>query len=109
VIGVSVDGERDILGLWAGDGGEGREVLAERLRGDQEPRRAGCLHRCLRGPEGPPEAIGTTWELATIQASIIHLIGSTSRFASREYWDEMSRDLRPVYTASSEAAARERY
>lgn len=27
VIGVSVDGERDILGLWAGTGGEG-EILA---------------------------------------------------------------------------------
>ncbi len=23
MIGVTVDGERDILGLWAGDGGEG--------------------------------------------------------------------------------------
>jgi hypothetical protein len=27
----------------------------------------------------------------------------------RQYWDEMSRDLRPVYTAPSEAAAKERF
>jgi putative transposase len=47
VIGVTVDGERDILGLWAGDGGEGTGVLAWRVHRDQEPRRQGCLHRCL--------------------------------------------------------------
>lgn len=40
---------------------------------------------------------------------MIHLIRNTFRFASRKYWDEMSRDLRPVYTAPSEAAARERF
>jgi transposase-like protein len=40
---------------------------------------------------------------------VIHLIRNTFRFASRTYWDEMSRDLRPVYTAPSEAAARERF
>jgi putative transposase len=47
VIGVTVDGERDILGLWAGGWRGGREVLAERVHRDQEPRCAGCLYRCL--------------------------------------------------------------
>jgi putative transposase len=88
-----------------------RKVLAERVLRDQEPRRAGCLYCRLRWPEGPSGgAITTTWELATVQACVIHLIRNTFRFASRKYWDEMSRDLRPVYTASSEAvAARERF
>jgi len=40
---------------------------------------------------------------------VIHLIRNTFRFASRKYWEEMSRDLRPVYTAPSEAVARERF
>jgi hypothetical protein len=53
VIGVTVDGERDILGLWAGDGGEGAKFLAECLHRDQEPRRAGRLHRGLRRSEEP--------------------------------------------------------
>ncbi len=67
-----------------------------------------CIAVC-DGLKGLPEAITTTWELATMQACIIHLIRNTFRFASRKYWDEMSRDLRPVYTAPSEAAARERF
>ena len=36
-IGVTCAGERDILGLWAGDGGKG-EVLAGGPDRDQEPR-----------------------------------------------------------------------
>ena len=108
VIGVTVDGERDILGLWAGDGGEGAKfwlsVFTEiKNRGVQDV----CIAVC-DGLKGLPEAITTTWELATVQACVIHLIRNTFRFASRKYWEEMSRDLRPVYTASSEAVARER-
>jgi transposase-like protein len=37
------------------------------------------------------------------------LIRNTFRFASRKYWDEMARDLRPVYTAPSEPSAKERF
>ena len=42
-----------------------------------------------------------------VQTCIVHLIRNTFRYAARQYWDEMSRDLRPVYTAPSEVAAKE--
>ncbi|MEU3476557.1 IS256 family transposase [Rhodococcus sp. NPDC006774] len=108
-IGVTVNGERDILGIWAGDGGEGAKfwlsVLTEiKNRGVGDV----CIVVC-DGLKGLPDAINTVWELAVVQTCIIHLIRNTFRFASRKYWDEMSRDLRPVYTAPSEAAARERF
>jgi putative transposase len=109
VIGVSVDGERDILGLWAGDGGEGAKFW---LSVFTEIKNRGVLDVCIAvcdGLKGLPEAITATWELATVQACVIHLIRNTFRFASRKYWDQMSRDLRPVYTAPSEAVARERF
>jgi transposase-like protein len=108
-IGVSVNGERDILGLWAGDGGEGAKfwlsVLTEiKNRGVEDV----CITVC-DGLKGLPEAINTVWELAVVQTCIVHLIRNTFRYAARQYWDEMSRDLRPVYTAPSEAAAKERF
>lgn len=108
-IGVTVNGERDILGIWAGDGGEGAKfwlsVLTEiKNRGVGDV----CIVVC-DGLKGLPEAINTVWELAVVQTCIIHLIRNTFRFASRKYWDEMSRDLKPVYTAPSESAARERF
>ena len=49
------------------------------------------------------------WELAVVQACIIHLIRNTFRFASRKYWDQIAHDLRPVYTAASEAEALARF
>ena len=51
VIGVTVNGERDILGLWAGDGGEGAKFWLGGADRDQEPRRRGRLHRGLRRAE----------------------------------------------------------
>jgi len=108
-VGVTVTGHRDILGLWAGDGGEGAKfwlsVLTEiKNRGTADV----CIVVC-DGLKGLPEAIGAVWELATVQTCVIHLIRNTFRYASRRYWDEMARDLRPVYTAPSEAAAKERW
>ena len=90
VIGVTVNGERDILGLWAGDGGEGAKFWLAGADRVEEPRRRRRVHRGLRRPEGPPDAINTVWELAIVQACIIHLIRNTFRFASRKYWDQIA-------------------
>jgi putative transposase len=108
-IGVTVNGERDILGLWAGDGGEGAKfwlsVLTEiKNRGVQDV----CIVIC-DGLRGLPDAVTATWELATVQACIIHLVRNTFRYASRRDWDALAKDLRPVYTAPTEAAAAERF
>lgn len=106
VIGVTVNGERDILGLWAGDGSEGAKfwlaVLTEiKNRGVQDV----CIVVC-DGLKGLPESITTTWQYATVQACILHLIRNTFRYASRKDWDELARDLRPIYTAvNAELAA----
>ena len=108
-IGVTVNGERDILGIWAGEGGEGAKFWLAVLT---ETKNRGVADVCIvvcDGLKGLPEAINTVWELAVVQTCIIHLIRNTFRFASRKYWDEMARDLKPVYTAPSESAAKERF
>src|SRR3984957_14639731 len=54
-LGVTVDGERDVLGLWAGGArrrGRG-QVLAAGPDRNQEPRRARRVHAGLRRAEGP--------------------------------------------------------
>jgi len=72
VIGVTVNGERDILGLWAGDGSEGAKfwlaVLTEiKNRGVEDV----CLVVC-DGLKGLPESITTTWTYAQVQTCILH-------------------------------------
>ena len=51
-IGVTLGGERDILGLWAGTGGEGAKFTDERADRSTQPRRQGRLLRRLRRAEG---------------------------------------------------------
>ena len=104
-VGVTVDGKRDILGLWVGTGGEGAkywlQVLTEiKNRGVEDA----CIVVC-DGLKGLPESIEATWPLALVQTCVLHLIRNTFRLASRADWDKMARDLRPVYTAVNEADA----
>lgn len=103
VIGVTCTGERDILGLWAGDGSEGAKT---------EIKNRGVADVCIAvcdGLKGLPDAINTVWEQTVVQTCVIHLLRNTFRYASRKYWDQISKDLRPVYTAPTEAAAKERF
>jgi transposase-like protein len=105
-IGVSLDGERDILGLWAGQGGEGAKfwmaVLTDlRNRGVKDTFFVVC-----DGLKGLPEVVSNVWPEAIVQTCIIHLIRNTFRLTSRKYWDELKRGLKPIYTAVNATAAR---
>jgi putative transposase len=105
-IGVTLAGEKDILGLWAGTGGEGAKfwmsVLTDlRNRGVKDVFFVVC-----DGLKGLPEVVANVWPQAIVQTCIIHLIRNTFRLTSRRYWDEIKRDLKPIYTAVNAAAAR---
>ena len=105
-IGVSLAGEREILGLWAGTGGEGAKfwmsVLTDlRNRGVKDTYFVVC-----DGLKGLPEVVSNVWPAAIVQTCIIHLIRNTFRLTSRRYWDELKKDLWPIYTAVNATAAR---
>lgn len=72
VMGVTVNGERDILGIWSGDGAEGArfwlQVFTElKNRGVEDVLIAVC-----DGLKGLPEAINTTWEQTVVQTLSLH-------------------------------------
>lgn len=104
-IGVNLQGERDVLGLWAGSGGEGAKhwlaVLTElRVRGVRD-----VLILCCDGLKGLPESVAEVWPLATVQTCVVHLMRNTLRYTSRQDWGKISRALKNVYHASSVEAA----
>jgi putative transposase len=108
-IGVTLAGERDILGLWAGTGGEGAKfwmaVLTDlRNRGIRDTFFVVC-----DGLKGLPEVVSNVWPQAIVQTCIIHLIRNTFRLTSRRYWDEIKRDIKPIYTAVNATAARDAF
>ena len=99
VIGVTVDGRKDVLGLWAGTGGEGAKfwmsVLTDlRNRGVRD-----VFFLVCDGLKGLPEVIEQVWPLTIIQTCIVHLIRNTIRLTSRRDWDELKRSIKPLYEA----------
>jgi len=106
---VTCDGMREILGLWAGDGGEGAKYWLHVLT---EIKNRGVADVCMvvcDGLKGLPEAIGAVWPQAITQTCVVHLLRASFRYAARQDWDALAKALRPVYTAATEEAALERF
>jgi putative transposase len=105
-IGVTLAGDKDILGLWAGTGGEGAKfwmsVLTDlRNRGIKDVFFVVC-----DGLKGLPDVVANVWPQAIVQTCIVHLIRNTFRLTSKRDWDAMKRDVKLIYTAVSAEAAR---
>jgi putative transposase len=104
-IGVTVDGNKDVLGLWAGVGGEGAKfwmsvVVDLKNRGIRD-----VFFLVCDGLKGLPDVVVNVWPATIVQTCIIHLIRNTFRLTSRKDWDAMKRDVKPVYTAPTPDAA----
>src|SRR6516165_8304371 len=110
-LGVTVDGERDVLGLWAGEHGDGGgakfwlRVLSEiKNRGTRDV----CMLVC-DGLKGLPDAVNSVWDKTVVQTCIVHLLRNSFKYASKRDWAEVAKDLKPVYTAPSDKAAFDRF
>jgi transposase-like protein len=106
-IGVTLAGEKDILGLWAGTGGEGAKFWMAVLTDIRNRGVTDVFFLVCDGLKGLPDAVGNVWPLTTVQTCIIHLLRNTFHLASKRDWDALKRDIRPVYTAVNAAAARD--
>ena len=105
-IGVTLAGEKDILGLWAGTGGEGAKFWMSVLTDIRNRGVKDVFFLVCDGLKGLPEAVGNVWPLTVVQTCIIHLIRNTFHLASKRDWDALKRDVKPIYTAVSAEAAR---
>jgi putative transposase len=108
-VGVDVEGHRNVLGLWVGEGAEGakywHQVLTEIAnRGVDDV----CFVIC-DGLKGLSEVVNDVWPQAIVQTCVIHLIRNSIRYASRTYVHRIMHELRPIYTAPTEQAAKERF
>jgi transposase-like protein len=109
-IGVNLDGERDVLGMWVGpSGGEGAKFWMSVLTELRNRGIADCFIVCCDGLKGLPDAIRATWPKADVQLCVVHLVRSSLRFASKKYWGPLCRDMREIYTAPTIEAAQARF
>jgi transposase-like protein len=108
-LGVNLRGEREVLGLWAGDGNEGAKQWAGYMT---ELRNRGVddvMIVCCDGLAGLPDAIEATWPLATVQTCVVHLVRASVRYVARADYKAVCDDLRNVYTAPTLDTAETRW
>ncbi len=108
-VGISLEGERDVLGMWVGTGGEGAKQwmtwLAElRNRGVQD-----VLISCCDGLKGLPDSLTAIWPQTDVQLCVVHMVRNSLRFASRAHWQAITKELRQICTAPTEEAAKARF
>jgi putative transposase len=99
-LGVTVQGNKEVLGLWI-EPTEGAKfwlkVVNElKTRGIQD-----VLILCCDGLKGFPEAIEAVFPKAVVQTCIVHMIRNSVRFVSYKDRRELVRDLKPIYSAAS--------
>ena len=104
-IGVTVDGHKDVLGLWAGIGGEGAKFWMSVLTDLKNRGIRDVFFLVCDGLKGLSEVVENVWPLTIVQTCIIHLIRNTFRLTSRKDADAIKRDIKPIYTAPNEDAA----
>jgi putative transposase len=97
-IGVNLDGDRDVLGIWF-QRSEGAkfwlQVLTElKTRGVQD-----VLVCCVDGLTGFPEAIEAVYPNAWVQTCIVHATRAALRFVPYRDKKKVAADLRRIYTA----------
>ena len=97
-LGVNMDGERDVLGMWFQETEGAKfwmQVLNElKQRGIQD-----ILIACVDGLKGFPEAIEAVFPKTTVQTCIVHLLRGSLKYVPRREREQVARDLKPIYTA----------
>src|SRR6266511_3213273 len=103
-LGVTVEGERDVLGMWFQDTEGAKfwmQVLSElKQRGVRD-----ILICCVDGLKGFPEAIEAIFPATTVQTCIVHLIRHSLKYVPRREREQVARGLKPIYTAVDAGAA----
>ena len=105
-LGTTVEGRREVLGLWM-DGSEGARFWLSALtelknRGVQD-----ILFVCCDGLSGLPQAIEAAFPRAVVQTCIVHMIRASLRYVSYAERKDVVGALRTIYGANTEQAAQQ--
>lgn len=104
VLGVTLEGTKDILGIWVGEHESSKFWLG--VLNDLKSRGIADVYLfCVDGLTGFREAIGAVYPKAQIQRCIIHQIRSSTRYVSYKHIKELMADLKLVYQAVTEEEA----
>ena len=107
VIGVNMEGHKEVLGLWAGQA-EGAKFWLQVLTELKNRGVADIFIACVDGLKGFPEAIETLFPETEVQLCIVHQLRASLNYVSWKQRKSVAADLRPVYRASTAEEAEQR-
>jgi putative transposase len=106
-IGVNMQGNKEVLGLWVSQAEGAKfwlQVLTElKNRGVED-----VFIACVDGLTGFPEAIETVFPKAEVQLCIVHQVRASLNYVSWKQRKAVAADLRPIYQASTVEEAGQR-
>lgn len=107
VLGVNIDGNKDILGIWIGENETSKFWLGVmndlKNRGVED-----VLLFCVDGLTGLKEAINAAYPNSDIQRCIIHQLRNSFKYVSYKDLKAFSKDFKEVYNAINEEVALEK-
>jgi len=105
-LGVTIEGERDVLGMWFQET-EGAKFWMQVLAELKQRGIADIQICCVDGLKGFPEAIEAIFPQTIVQTCVVHLIRHSLKYVPRREREQVARDLKPIYTATDADAAQQ--
>jgi len=105
VIGVNLEGHKDVLGHWVGDGAEGANFWLSVITDLQARGVADIFIACVDGLNGFEEAIQSVFPQTLIQQCIIHQIRNSLKYVSWKDRKAFVADLKTIYKAATREQA----
>lgn len=103
-IAVNMEGQKEVLGLWAADN-EGAKFWLQILTDIENRGAKDFFIACVDGLKGFPEAIETVYPRTEVQLCIVHLTRATLNYVNWKQRKEVAADLKLIYQAGTESEA----
>lgn len=105
VLGVNMEGNKDILGIWVGESESSKFWMG--VLNDLKTRGVKDIFLCcVDGLKGFSEAIAAVYPQSQVQRCIVHQIRASCKYISYKHLKEFARDLKSIYAAVNEEHAR---
>ncbi len=104
-LGINMSGQKELLGLW-GQANEGAKTWMSMLTELKNRGVNDILIACVDGLKGFEEAINAVYPQTHVQQCIVHQVRHSLRFVPWKERKIVAADLRAIYSAATEAAAR---
>jgi putative transposase len=106
-IGVTMDGMKEVLGLWIAQT-EGAKFWLQVVTELKNRGVSDIFIACVDGLKGFPEAIESVFPQTTVQLCIVHLVRHSLNYVNWKQRKEVAADLKTIYTSATDTEAEQR-